>query len=635
MKKRIISIMMALILAIPVTGQELTSEKRNLSEKTGLIRPETIYIPENELPKDYTYERKVIGSSAYGTGVNREWAEYSTYYYYNQLTDAEKEFYDDLMAECMVYLTAGGDISMSSSGFYCLPGVTYPNMSQSRAMDIYYNVFRASNPQFYFLMNNIVYNSRSIYPVVYADFAYESSRQYATQQMKSAVSDYVSEASRGSTEYDKVKVIHDRICESVTYNNDAAYGRVREEESFSQSAYSLFILRNTVCAGYAAAFAMICNKLGIDAIVETSEGHAWNRVSVDDIWYVIDCTWDDRDNEGGLILNYEFFLRSYAMVRNLEPDSSHVTENVLVPYMPSCTMDCTPSGSYSTVPGTLPVVTETAGTPVLTESDGSFTLYTSDNARIYYTIDGSTPSEGQGKSNLYKSAVALSGDAVVKAYAVVDRKKNSPVGSWAVGTGYNPTPTPTIVPTPTVIPTPTIFPTPTLIPTPTLFPSPTVTPTPTPTSEPSEYITILPSEVTIEVGETYQLYVDSSEPDEYIGWRSSNESVATVEDGMIKGISKGTAIITANAGSASSSVMVTVKDYGAYADATIWAGQRIVLRADKKIKKLKVSNKSVVKAVKNGKKIIVKGKKAGIATITAYGKKGKLLDSWVIEVEDW
>ena len=59
---------------------------------------------------------------------------------------------------------------------------------------------------------------------------------------------------------------------------------------------SVFLDTNNlvVCDGYAKAFSLLCNMEGIDCIRVTgklsSEGHAWNKVKIDGIWYVVDIT---------------------------------------------------------------------------------------------------------------------------------------------------------------------------------------------------------------------------------------------------------------------------------------------------------------------------------------------------------
>ena len=171
--KRLICIFIVLILAMPVTAQEQIPEKRDLTKRTGYLPPEVTCLTEEDEPKEYTFDRRIFGSSAYPTGINREWAEYSSYYYYNQLTEEERDFYDALMEECLIYLTGGGEIERYGGG-YRLPGVSFGNLDPDRAMDVYYYFFRNSNPQFYFLNNEYSYNGYSVLPGVYEAFASES-----------------------------------------------------------------------------------------------------------------------------------------------------------------------------------------------------------------------------------------------------------------------------------------------------------------------------------------------------------------------------------------------------------------------------------------------------------------------------
>ena len=670
--KQLLCILIVLVLAIPVGARNIASDEINLVERTGLLPTEIIYLSEDEIPKGYTYKKKTIGSSVYVTGDSREWEAYSSYYYYNQLSYEDRNVCDALIDECTKYLNGGGDIEKNGE-YYYLPGIPYNNSNRTWAKTLFYSAFRYSNPQFYFLKSALGDDGKCIYPMVYDAFASESERKKATAELKAALSEYETEAAAKKSDYEKVKAIHDKICKDISYNYDAFNHTVSEEQSFSQSAYSALIKKSTVCAGYAEVFAMVCNKLGIDAIVESGKDHAWNRVALDDIWYLIDCTWDDLDNKNEHELYYKYFLRSQAKVLENDQESMHDTERDLVSYMPSCTMDCSPSEDLLT-PGSLSEITEIAEKPVLTDSNGSFTLASESGARIYYTIDGSTPAEGQSKCYLYKSAVSMPGGGTVKAYSVVDPKKNSDVITQKVSAAATPTPSPTPTPTPTPTrapsptptltptrapsptptPTPTRAPSPTPTPTPTIAPSPTPTPTPTkapsptpkpsitpmptvmptaapiptPTSFPAGTIKISPSSATINVGETVTLTADNTGA---LEWSSSHEVVATVSNGVVKGVASGRALITAKAGSEYGTAIVTVEDIEA-PDMTILQKQKVTIKAAKKVARVLVSDKSVIKVKKKGKKIIMKGKKAGTAVVVALSKKEEVLGIWRIAI---
>ena len=96
----------------------------------------------------------------------------------------------------------------------------------------------------------------------------------------------------------KIKRIHDYICQRVTYRNDNTL--------WVHSAASLFLDADPafVCEGYAKSMKIFCYYMGINcACVSgtargTSSGtpgaHMWNYVQMDNgNWYLVDATWDD------------------------------------------------------------------------------------------------------------------------------------------------------------------------------------------------------------------------------------------------------------------------------------------------------------------------------------------------------
>ena len=49
----------------------------------------------------------------------------------------------------------------------------------------------------------------------------------------------------------------------------------------------------SVCAGYAEAFELLCNGAGIETIIVTSTTHEWNQIHIGNYWYAVDPTWAD------------------------------------------------------------------------------------------------------------------------------------------------------------------------------------------------------------------------------------------------------------------------------------------------------------------------------------------------------
>lgn len=109
--------------------------------------------------------------------------------------------------------------------------------------------------------------------------------------------------SEGLSDYEKLKLFHDRIIESCDYDL---------EEKYQMYAYGALVLGRATCQGYANAFALLCSAAGIENILvkgTAGEAHMWNKVKLGEAWYNIDVTWDDPDKAGtpGLIL-YDYLL---------------------------------------------------------------------------------------------------------------------------------------------------------------------------------------------------------------------------------------------------------------------------------------------------------------------------------------
>ena len=127
------------------------------------------------------------------------------------------------------------------------------------------------------------------------------------------------------------------------------------------------------------------------------------------------------------------------------------------------------------------------------------------------------------------------------------------------------TPTPTVSPTPepTVSPTPIPTVSPTPIPTVSPTPTPTVSPTPTPTVSPTpaKYpLELSETEFTVNVGETTNITVSLNGEDitQTANYEVDQEAIATVEGGLITGVSVGVATVTVNAENAESEKTFTV-----------------------------------------------------------------------------
>lgn len=114
------------------------------------------------------------------------------------------------------------------------------------------------------------------------------------------------------TDSEKVKAIHDYLIYHANYVNNGDYASA---EKWAYGAEGVLLHGEGVCQSYAIAFYMMATAAGVECEYVTgvatsspgsSDGHAWNRVKLDGVWYYIDCTWDDP--VGGGYEGYDYYL---------------------------------------------------------------------------------------------------------------------------------------------------------------------------------------------------------------------------------------------------------------------------------------------------------------------------------------
>lgn len=134
--------------------------------------------------------------------------------------------------------------------------------------------------------NNI--GSHSIYAIYF--YSYTTKEQNAL--LKEVVSDAI--LSFTGTDYDKILAAHEYLRSHVTYTEG--------EEYLLHTAYGALVNKEAVCEGYAKAYKLLLNEMGIPCEVVINEDHAWNEVLLDGNWYVVDVTSDDAGD------SLEYFL---------------------------------------------------------------------------------------------------------------------------------------------------------------------------------------------------------------------------------------------------------------------------------------------------------------------------------------
>lgn len=387
-----------------------------------------------------SFETSVYGSQKYDSS----WDIYSSNYIYNRLSSREKAFWDDLNDICNAYLSnerLSGAVSNDGTCYLNLPAdYAERGLTSQQAVNVWL-LFNYSNPQYYFLAEWMgEYTDAYGMPAgimalgCYPAFANGSVRKAETAKMKSQIDAVEAQIAKGKNEQQKAQIAHDWIVEKVRYDYGYKMGVPDTAQNpYHQSTYSVFCTDYTICAGYTKTFELLMNGAGIDTIGVTSEGHAWNIISINDSWYHVDCTWDDNLIEtSGLDLEecYIYFNRSTAMITGqLDQEGAHKMESVYNGKVPKCTLD---SGATVSSPGSCRNPSAKTAKPKLSQrvsgSKVKVTLSTTTpGAEIYYTTDGKKPSSSFSKSYRYTGAFTVNPNTTVRAIAVCDTMKDSDI----------------------------------------------------------------------------------------------------------------------------------------------------------------------------------------------------------------
>ncbi len=201
-------------------------------------------------------------------------------YSYYSMSDIQKYAYDTLYKGI---ITFEEEIEFSSD-------------SKVSINDLYYVYQTMLNDQTdLFYINNTIqyYANTSTKNVVKVLIEYTISRQEAEKKLKAAdaaADSIIAEINDSMSEYDIVKLFHDRVITATDYSLTSADG---------SNIYGTLVGKSALCQGYAKTFTYLCNKAGIQSLLVTgeadSEPHMWNMVKVDGSWYHIDLTWDDAN----------------------------------------------------------------------------------------------------------------------------------------------------------------------------------------------------------------------------------------------------------------------------------------------------------------------------------------------------
>ncbi len=155
-----------------------------------------------------------------------------------------------------------------------------------------------------------------------SDFSSRDDVEREAALVKEKIDEIVEASEKYPSSYEKIKYFHDWLCKNNAYNEYVLNGN---EESADQSAWrALSALtsgndaeKGPVCEGYAKAFKILCDNVGIPCVLipgdgisnDAREAHMWCTVMLSGEWYGVDVTWDDAVTSNGVnVMRDNYFL---------------------------------------------------------------------------------------------------------------------------------------------------------------------------------------------------------------------------------------------------------------------------------------------------------------------------------------
>lgn len=122
----------------------------------------------------------------------------------------------------------------------------------------------------------------------------------AKEEVEKAVQDIIRGAPDNATDYEMEIYLNEWIIYHCSYDKEAPQ---------RHNVYGSLIQGRAVCDGYAKAFQLLCQRMGIDCVTiegtatefesrleeNGDDGHMWNCIKLEGDWYHVDVTWNDGD----------------------------------------------------------------------------------------------------------------------------------------------------------------------------------------------------------------------------------------------------------------------------------------------------------------------------------------------------
>ena len=214
------------------------------------------------------------------------------YGYYALQTEAQRTLYKKFLE-----IIRNISDEKNTDGFYPIDKIemTEEHLTEG-GIRIVIEAFSCDHPEVFWLSNVFGYFSGNKITMVHLYSLFNNQEIDSMQkEIDVATNDILKTIPDGRGEYEREKIIHDKIIEHCTY---ATGVKNSKDNPYAFSIYGALVKHLAVCEGYTKATQYLLRKVGIQSIsvngYSKNELHQWCMVSINQNWYHLDTTWDER-----------------------------------------------------------------------------------------------------------------------------------------------------------------------------------------------------------------------------------------------------------------------------------------------------------------------------------------------------
>lgn len=179
--------------------------------------------------------------------------------------------------------------------------------------------YKNDHPEVFWLKDYFEYYNHGFNTYVKLTYNMDAERlKTAKIAFDARLKEIVSSIPSNKSEYETEKYINDYLVKNCKYPQAqlmSGEGVVGNDND----AYGALVEGSAVCEGYARAFQLLCNSVGIECVNIVGfaeEPHQWNCVKIENQWYQIDVTWNDCEED-------EFACNRYFNLTDKEIRKTH------------------------------------------------------------------------------------------------------------------------------------------------------------------------------------------------------------------------------------------------------------------------------------------------------------------------